>query len=111
MILGVWSPTEVSVKHNAINDLLRDLALEYKVPFIDLINRRTYDHNGNLLTDIGSPLIYGTGKVGSPVYDGNADVCTSADGAHPSPEGHLLLGDYIGSELIKIFNVYYAIAI
>lgn len=35
--------------------------------------------------------ITGTGDVGTPQNDGNSDWVTSADGTHPSPEGHMYL--------------------
>lgn len=33
-------------------------------------------------------LIYGTGKVGTPTGDGNADYYLASDGIHPTLEGH-----------------------
>ncbi|HEY5668002.1 MAG TPA: hypothetical protein VIR03_02435, partial [Candidatus Saccharimonadales bacterium] len=36
--------------------------------------------------------IDGTGTTGSTVSDGNADVYVSADAIHPSPAGHVYLG-------------------
>jgi lysophospholipase L1-like esterase len=37
---------------------------------------------------IGTGYLRGTGKVGTPLGDGNADYLVSADGTHPSQAGH-----------------------
>lgn len=39
-------------------------------------------------TKTTDPWITGTGKVGATNGSGNADVLTSTDGTHPSPDGH-----------------------
>lgn len=40
-------------------------------------------------------LIYGTGKVGTPTGDGNADFYITTDGVHPSFDGHQFLAGKI----------------
>lgn len=37
-----------------------------------------------------TPWIFGTGRVGTPAGNGNADIAISADGVHPSDAGHML---------------------
>lgn len=50
-------------------------------------------------------VIFGTGKSGSPVGDGNADVMVSSDGTHPTPRGCVLLGRYIYYRLAAHLNI------
>jgi hypothetical protein len=40
-------------------------------------------------------LIYGTGKVGTPAANGNADVAILSDGVHPTILGAKIAGSYI----------------
>lgn len=38
--------------------------------------------------------ITGTGKDGSPIWDGNSDLVTSNDNTHPTPYGHEYIADW-----------------
>ncbi|MBC8040380.1 MAG: hypothetical protein H7Y06_07555, partial [Opitutaceae bacterium] len=44
--------------------------------------------------------ITGTGKVGTTTATGNANYYISADGTHPSPEGHAYLGRKLASAIL-----------
>ncbi|MET0249067.1 MAG: SGNH/GDSL hydrolase family protein [Sphingobium sp.] len=37
-----------------------------------------------------TPWIFGTGRVGAPTGNGNADIAISSDGVHPSDAGHMI---------------------
>lgn len=64
----------------AIRSAIRTASLANNASFIDPFGG---------LTD---PWITGTGKVGAPTGDGNADIYISSDGTHPSTAGHEYYG-------------------
>jgi hypothetical protein len=54
----------------AVTAAVASAAASAGVPFIDQSN-----------------YVFGSGKIGTPAYNGNADIVTSADGTHPGYEG------------------------
>jgi len=45
--------------------------------------------------------IFGTGKSGAPNGSGNSDVHTTADGIHPTPSGHDLIGRWAARRIVE----------
>ena len=50
-------------------------------------------------TDPAGPWMYGTGNVGAPTGDGNADIYSSSDGLHPSRAGGVYCGQKLDAAL------------
>ena len=48
--------------------------------------------------------IHGTGRVGDPRGDGDADTLTSPDGVHPTPAGHAYLAQKTANALRPLLN-------
>lgn len=76
-VLGCWTPTgspgaDITAANNAIKAAV---ATQPTFTFIDTTG-----------------WITGTGTTAAPTGTGNADVCISADGLHPTDEGHQLIG-------------------
>ena len=104
IVISSFYPINPWVTILDINTGLRNLCLSLKIPYIDILVGKTYDKNGNVLSNCGSSFIAGTGKVGTTAGDGNADLFTSADGSHPSPAGHEYLGVRIANEINLILK-------
>lgn len=56
-----------------------------------------YPRNVAFIDNLTDPYVFGTGRQGTPVGDGNRDWATGSDGAHPTLEGHT----YLASRLAK----------
>jgi len=48
--------------------------------------------------------VTGTGHVGMPENDGDADYYMSADGFHPTDAGHVYIGQYIANQIQDFFD-------
>lgn len=73
VILGVWNAnSSPSALATALNGDLAATALGLGVPYIDQLS-----------------WITGSGNIGAPAGNGNADIYVSPDGVHPSAAGHL----------------------
>ncbi|WP_199615563.1 SGNH/GDSL hydrolase family protein [Paenibacillus alkalitolerans] len=86
-----------------IRDALKQAALECKLPFIDVIDGITYNEEGTVLIVKGAWIV-GEGNAGNPQKTGNATKYISADGTHPTKEGHAYLGERLAYEIIRIFK-------
>jgi lysophospholipase L1-like esterase len=52
------------------------------------------DANMFFVDPLAAAWFTGSGNIGAPAGDGNADFCLSSDGNHPTTEGHVALGDH-----------------
>ena len=104
--IGAYYPDErVPEDLIEINNQLREQALEKEVPFIDLLNGDTYSKNGEKITTGKEGYITGTGDIGNPKKDGNADEYILEDGVHLTVEGNKYFGEKIAEEIGKILNI------
>lgn len=88
-----------------INNKLKEQAFEKKVPFIDLLNGDTYNEDGEKITIGKEAYITGTGDMGNPKNDGNADDYILEDGVHLSVEGNKYFGEKLAVEIGKILGI------
>lgn len=56
---------------------------------------------GAVLQQVGNCFWTGSGRVGATTGYGNCDLYVSADGVHPSPAGHLAIGEALAGALIQ----------
>ena len=104
--IGAYYPDEnVPEDLIEINNQLKEQAQEKEVPFIDLLNGDTYDKYGEQITIGKEGYITGTGDIGNPKNDGNADKYVLEDGVHLSVEGNKYFGEKIAEEISKILEV------
>ena len=98
-----------------LNILIEELKSDFpdaKLVFMTPIRRREENnpnHDGKILQDYVDAIIEITKKHNVPVIDlfrsGIIDPFDSKivpDGLHPNDEGHIIMADYIGKELLKI---------
>lgn len=72
----------------ALNDALKRAAAQNGLPFVDASN-----------------WITGTGKIGQPHRDGNADALRSSDGTHPTKAGHDFLAQKVAEALRPLLGI------
>ncbi len=103
--IGAYYPAErVPEDLIEINNKLKEQALEKEVLFIDLLNGDTYKNNEKIT--IGKEgYITGTGDMGNPKNDGNADKYILEDGVHLSIEGNKYFGEKLAEEIGKILEI------
>lgn len=93
-----------------ITEWCREAALENKLPYIDIVNGKTYDELGNLITDNSNGAVHGiisgTGNAGSSVdpNDGNRFEYICSDNTHPTKEGHQYIGERVAQEIYKLLR-------
>ncbi len=104
--IGAYYPNEkVPEDLIDINNKLKEQALEKEVPFIDLLNGDTYNKNGEKITIGKEGYITGTGDIGHPKNDGNADEYILEDGVHLSVEGNKYFGEKLAEDIGKILEI------
>lgn len=102
--LGPWAPRE-SVPPNpvAISKLqtIRNAlqAVGGRWIFLDNLNGGWSNSSGASAPPTGRGWQTGTGKVGAPAGDGNADIYVSSDGTHTTVAGNAYLGEVLASNL------------
>ncbi len=103
--IGEYYPSEI-IPDNLIdiNNKLKQLALEEKVPFIDWLTGDTYNEDGIKITTGEEGYITGTGDTEKPHGDGNADFYVCEDNVHLSIEGNKYFGERLAKEFAKLLN-------
>ena len=92
VIVGMFSKGDPTPTRITFHESLRAKAAEIGAHFIDPLG-----------VDGTNPWIFGTGRVGTPAGDGNADFYAGSDGSiHWSPDGHVFVGKNIARELIDL---------
>jgi len=92
---GVWNPTGVTgATSNGTNDTLRGVAFSRDLPFVDMINGKTYNSFEQVTWDNGAPWITTT----------NASTFVGADNVHPNDEGHRYLAHKWAQSLNSLMN-------
>ncbi len=106
IMIGEYYPT-VIIPGDAveINDKLRQLALQKQVPYIDLLTGDTYDEKNEKITIGAEGYITGTGHLGDPHNDGNADKYVLEDGVHLTVEGNKYFGEKLAIEIAKLLEL------
>ena len=113
IIIGLYHHTGyeyLSQKHIDLNEKLREEALKYGIPYIDLLTGDTIAGDGTILTEghlrstDGNFYITGNGNTANPTENGNADVYVDSDNYHPSVDGYAFLGTKLSVEIEKILE-------
>lgn len=113
IIVGLYHHTGYEYlpsKHKDLNEKLREEALKFGMPYIDLLTGDTIAGDGTLLTEghllnvSGNSYITGDGNVSNPTGNGNADIYVDSDNYHPTPEGYKFLGLKLTTEIEKILE-------
>lgn len=101
-----WNNTMVAlpVYANMCSEL-QSLCAAHGWPYIDQGTGKTYNKSGTLVNTT-SQWITGTGYVGNPQGDGNADTYISSDGVHPTNAGHDYLAGLLVTEIQRCLNMY-----
>lgn len=111
IVVSPFSPTETPASGVVtITEYLRQAALVNGYPYIDIVNGKTYDAIGNLITDNTNGaikgIITGTGKAGDVTdpNDGNRYEYISSDNTHPTIAGHRYIGLRVAQEVYKLLK-------
>lgn len=100
VVLGPFWPNGRPIANVVgIRDELRVAADAWGHLFIDNLGG-PYPYTGNDADYVNTGWITGTGDAGVHVGDGNADIYTSADGTHPTQEGHDFLALKIAEAIL-----------
>lgn len=103
IVTSPFSPSgTIPAIRQQITDVLKATALEFKLPFIDMLTGSTYDKDGNVLILNSGGFITGIGNEGNPQATGNASLFISSDGTHPNRLGYRYLGERMSQEIYRI---------
>ena len=109
VVLGVFVPKPKYRKSTfePKNTALKNIALKYKYPFIDMMNGEIYDNKGQLIRKLNDYMT-GSGQVSDIKNDGNCDIylgtTTTPDATHLNKEGHIYLANRLTSDLLEILK-------
>lgn len=104
VVIGTFTPCrdlKSSGHWDAKNDALREVALQYNLPFIDGLNGKVYDSKGNILSS-GPSWLTGSGNESEPKGDGNSDLYVISDSTHFNDAGNTYLGELMTSAISEI---------
>ena len=104
VVIGTLTPCrdlKSSGHWDAKNDALREVALQYNLPFIDGLNGKVYDSKGNVLSS-GASWLTGSGNASAPKGDGNSDLYVISDNTHFNSLGNTYIGELITSAISEI---------
>lgn len=113
IIIGLYHHTGYEYlpqKHKDLNFKLREEALKYGIPYIDLLTGDTIAGDGTILTEgyvdntSGNCYITGNGNVSNTTGTGNADIYIDSDNYHPTVAGYRFLGTQLSTEIEKILD-------
>lgn len=113
IIIGLYHHTGYEYlpqKHLDLNAKLREEALKYGMPYIDLLTGDTIAGDGTILTEghirnaNGNSYITGNGNVSNIAGNGNADIYIDSDNYHPTVAGYEFLGTKLSTEIEKILD-------
>ena len=104
IVIGMYWPRTAGQSVLDMNAGLRQTCLNNQISFIDLLRGDTVLPNGDLVTENAGAFITGTGHVGNPKGDGNADIYTSSDSTHPNEQGRLYIAERVATEIYKILQ-------
>jgi lysophospholipase L1-like esterase len=102
--MGPWAPQE-SIPPNPVTltklATIRAALQAVGGPwiFLDNLNGGWINSAGASAPATGRGWQTGTGKIGAPRGDGNADIYVSADGTHPTNAGNAYLGEVLANNL------------
>lgn len=102
IMVSPYSPsTTIHSGNIAIASYLKDVAEQYKYPYIDIINGKTYDAMGNIISEYSRGAIM-TEQHRQSWYSEYLDGQSGYDETHPNKVGHEWMGRYLANEVFKI---------
>ena len=111
VMIGCYQPKYVpeTPKQRCYKDVITsEIAKKYGVPFIELTTGYIYGVSGEIIAQMGAPLVTGNGTAFEPNGSGNSDRYTGKinvkDGCHPNPIAYKMYAEYIRSAFIAIVN-------
>ena len=91
-----------------IDVITGEVCKKYGVPFIELTTGYVYGIDGEIIAEMGAPMVYGDGAVFEPNGSGTADRYTgdevTKDGCHCNPTAYKMYAQYIRSAFNSIIN-------
>lgn len=92
---NVVSPSSGNI---AIADYLKSVSEKYQWPYVDLINGKTYDSLGNIISQ------YSNGGIMTDAHRSEwySDEGENTDQTHPNAIGHTWIGKYMADQIFKI---------
>lgn len=95
-VLGNWCPTgSPTAAQIGMRNLLQAQAAANGLMFIDNVVAQT-------TAQINQGWITGTGNLGAPAGNGNADYYIGTDGTHPTSLGHVFLGQKVAAAITAL---------
>lgn len=84
IVTSPFYPASSPAAYVQIRDETKAAAIAAGVPYLDVLARAVFG---------------GTGRAGTPVGDGNADIYRGSDGTHPTKEGHWMAANQLAALL------------
>lgn len=102
IVIGCYSPSGTpGASITNTDNTLRTAAAAAGFPFISPITGNVYGPGGTLISTTG-PWITGTGRVGAPAGNGNADFYVGTDAIHPTDAGHKYIANRVYAAVKEI---------
>ena len=102
IMVSPYSPsTTINNGNIAIASYLKDVAEQYRYPYIDTINGKTYDAMGNIISEYSHGAIM-TEEHRQAWYSEYLEGQSGYDTTHPNRVGHEWMGRYLANEVFKI---------
>jgi len=99
IVLSPWyTSAQLTEQQLSARDAIREAALPNADVYIDTYSGETFVR-GNLTAAATGPWITGTGAVGAPASNGNADLYVSSDRMHPTAAGHAYFAQRLASAI------------
>ena len=110
IMIGRYSPQydlENPPSHE-IDEINGEVCAKYGLHFISFLAGKVYGTNGEVIADMGAPLITGTGTTFDPKFDGTADQYTGRptvnDGCHCNSKAYRMIAEYLRSAFNAIIE-------
>jgi len=110
VMIGRYSPQynlENPPSHE-IDEINAEVCAKYGVPFISFLAGKVYGTNGEVIADMGAPLLTGTGTTFEPKFNGTADTYTGRptfrDGCHCNAVAYRMIAEYLRSAFNAIVS-------
>lgn len=111
IVIGAYHPKfvpKIPPERCEKDKIIGCICKKYGVPFIELITGYIYGTNGQIIADMGTPLLTGTGTVFEPNGSGTSDRYTGIenvqDGCHCNSFAYRTYSEYFRSAFNAILN-------